>query len=225
VSDGTHAAYIIGDTDGLIRPDDSITRAEAATVFFRLLSDEVRDNALTAENTFTDVSDDAWYCQAVSTLASLGILTGRTSTTFDPDAPLTRAELAVLCVQFDETTADGSGSSFSDIAGHWAQAEIEQAAALGWVLGYPDGTFRPDEPVTRAEAMAMINRNLDRTPTGTDALAAGMTVWPDNDDTDAWYYLDIQEATNSHTQQQSDDGSETWLAVIPAPDWKQYERR
>jgi hypothetical protein len=123
-------------------------------------------------------------------------------------------------VRFDETAADG-GSSFSDVADHWAQAEIEQAAALGWVQGYPDGTFRPDEPVSRAEAMTMINRNLGRVLADTDALADGMTVWPDNADPDAWYYLAIQEATNSHTCRET--GGETWLSVLPAPDWKRYQ--
>jgi uncharacterized repeat protein (TIGR02543 family) len=218
-----HFAYVIGDTEGTVRPEDSITRAEIATIFFRLLKAEVRDGNLTTENPFTDVAEDAWYCKAVSTLTALGIITGRTATEFAPDEPITRAELATVCARFDTGITSGN-SSFSDIEGHWAQADIEKAASLGWLLGYEDGTFRPDNEITRAEAMTMINRVLCRIPENTADLLKDMKVWPDNRDTTQWYYLAVQEATNSHAYTRKGEIYETWAWLEEDPDWTRYQK-
>jgi uncharacterized repeat protein (TIGR02543 family) len=193
----THVAYIFGYPDGTVQPDGNITRAEIAMIFFRLLKDDVRAEYQTTENTFTDVSDSAWYGEAVSTLAAMGILNGNGEGSFAPDEPITRAELATVCARFDTSTTSGT-SSFSDIEGHWAQAYIQRAASLGWVQGYEDGTFRPDAAITRAETMALINRVLDRTPESEDQFPEDMKTWPDNMDKTKWYYLDVQEATNTY---------------------------
>jgi hypothetical protein len=193
----THVAYIFGYPDGTVQPDGNITRAEIAMIFFRLLKDDVRAEYQTTENTFTDVSDSAWYGEAVSTLAAMGILNGNGEGSFAPDEPITRAELATVCARFDTSTTSGT-SSFSDIEGHWAQAYIQRAASLGWVQGYEDGTFRPDAAITRAETMALINRVLGRTPESEDQFPEDMKTWPDNMDKTKWYYLDVQEATNTY---------------------------
>jgi uncharacterized repeat protein (TIGR02543 family) len=192
-----HVSYIEGYEDGTVRPNRNITRAEVATVFFRLLTDEAREEYRTTENSFTDVSDSAWYCEEVSTMANMGIMSGRTETIFDPDTPITRAELAVVCARFDTSDVEGV-NRFSDIEGHWAQADIERAAALGWLEGYEDGTFRPDRYITRAETMTLINRVLDRVPENEDQFPADKITWPDNQDKSKWYYLDVQEATNTY---------------------------
>ncbi len=157
---------------------------------------EIREEYLTDINPFDDVDEGDWYSKAVSTLYALDIFKGRTSTNFVPDAPITRAEFAVICARFDTGRTDGD-SEFTDIAGHWAEAEIERAASLGWVQGDPAGRFHPDAFLTRAEAMTMINRVLNRLPEDEDDLLDGMNVWPDNKPGD-WYYLAVQEATNSH---------------------------
>lgn len=216
-----HFAYVVGYTDGEVKPLNNITRAEVASIFFRLLKDEVRDANLTADNTFTDVSEGQWCNTAVSTMAKLGIVKGRTATTFDPNAPITRAELAAICARFDTTVKDGN-SSFSDIDNHWAKAEIERAATLGWIRGYKDGTFCPDKNITRAEAMTLINRVLVRIPETADDLLDGMNIWPDNQPKD-WYYLAVQEATNSHDYQSKGEVYEKWTALIKNFDWSQYE--
>jgi uncharacterized repeat protein (TIGR02543 family) len=217
-----HYAYIVGYGDGTVRPTGNITRAEVATIFFRLLQEEIRDENLTSENTYTDVSENAWYCKAVSTLTKLGILEGRSETIFDPDAAITRAELATICARFD-TAAASSGSDFTDIEGHWAQADIERAAALGWVQGDGDGKFRPNDSITRAEAITMINRVLCRIPENEEDLSEDMNTWPDNSNTDAWYYLAIQEATNSHNFSEKNVVNETWNQKLQDPDWEKYE--
>ena len=158
-----HYAYVIGYSDGNVRPNANVSRAETATIFFRLLNADIRDGNLTAENTFTDVVDGQWCNKSVSTMAKLGIVKGRTAEIFDPYAPITRAEFAVICARFDTKQTNGN-NNFSDISGHWAEAEIKRAAALGWIAGYPDGTFRPNDYITRAQAMTMINRVLCRMP-------------------------------------------------------------
>lgn len=218
-----HFAYIIGYDDGTVRPLDPISRAETASLFFRLLRDEVREDYLTGWNTFQDVEEGAWYHTAVSTLARMGVLEGRSAAVFDPDASITRGEFAALCARFDRSDA-GTGAHFTDISGHWAEEEICRAAALGWVQGRGDGTFCPDAPITRAEAMALVNRVLGRLPEGPEDLLEGMRTWPDNQDPDAWYYLPVQEATNSHQFQPKADGAhETWTGLTDDPDWKRYE--
>jgi uncharacterized repeat protein (TIGR02543 family) len=219
-----HFAYIVGYEDGTVRPGGNITRAEVATIFFRLLKDDIRDGNLTSENPFEDVPENAWYCKAVSTLTALGIIEGRSETIFAPNEPITRAELATICARFDTGVTSGT-STFTDIAGHWAEAEIQRAAALGWIEGYDeDGTFRPDRNITRAEAITMINRVLCRIPEAeSDLIQEEMNLWPDNMNTDAWYYLAVQEATNSHDFQHKGEIHETWTQMQEDPDWEQYE--
>lgn len=216
-----HDAYVIGYPDGNVRPQGNISRAETATIFFRLLKADTRDGNLTAENVFADVANGKWFNKAVSTMAKLGIVKGRSAESFAPDAPITRAEFAAICARFN-TKPTNTSNSFSDISGHWAEAEIERAVAFGWIAGYPDGTFRPDTYITRAEAMTMINRVLCRMPQDEKDLLRTMVVWPDNKPTD-WYYLAVQEATNSHEFERKGAVNETWTKLTSAPDWTRYQ--
>lgn len=215
-----HFAYVVGYKDGNVRPQGNITRAETAAIFFRLLKEEVRSENLSKHNDFADVTEDSWYNTAVSTMAGMNILKGRTTNSFAPQAPITRAEFAAICARFDSGRAE-ENSSFTDISGHWAEKEIERAATLGWVSGYTDGSFHPDAPITRAEAMTLINRVLCRMPETKADLLDSMTKWPDNQP-GAWYYLAVQEATNSHTYEQKDSKYETWTALTAEPDWSKY---
>ena len=214
-----HFAYVQGYKDGMIRPYGLISRAETTTIFFRLLKDSVRDGNLLTSNTYTDVTDSYWANTAISTMTGLGIVQGRSADTFDPNAPITRAQFAAICARFDTGKTYGS-QSFSDIQGHWAQAYIERAAELGWIKGFEDGTFRPDTYITRAQAMTMINRVLNRTPDDEDDLLDNMNVWPDCTPND-WFYLAVQEATNSHDFKYQ--GGEVWTELTKAPDWSRYE--
>ena len=216
-----HFAYVIGYTDGTVRPNANISRSEVAAIFFRLLKPEVRDGNLTSANTFTDVNEDMWCNKSISTMAKLGIVKGRSPEFFDPDAPITRAEFAAICARFDTGMTEGD-SNFTDISGHWAEAEIERAASLGWIMGYTDGTFRPDNYITRAEAMTMINRVLCRIPEDEDDLLPGMNIWPDNQP-GAWYYLAVQEATNSHDFRYKGEIYEHWIRLTTDPDWTRYQ--
>ena len=216
-----HYAYVVGYSDGTVRPNANISRAEVATIFFRLLKEDVRDGNLTAENTFTDVTDGQWHNKAISTMAKLGVVKGRNAEAFDPDAPITRAEFATICARFDKTQISTS-SNFTDISGHWAEKYIERAATLGWIAGYSDGTFRPSNYITRAEAMTMINRVLCRMPQSEDDLLNNMTVWPDNHPTD-WHYLAVQEATNSHDFDRKGEVNEKWTKLTNGSDWRQYQ--
>lgn len=216
----SHFAYVVGYKDGNVRPQGNITRAETAAIFFRLLKEEVRSENLSKHNDFADVTEDSWYNTAVSTMAGMNILKGRTANSFAPQAPITRAEFAAICARFDSGRAE-ENSGFTDISGHWAEKEIERAATLGWVSGYTDGSFHPDAPITRAEAMTLINRVLCRMPETKADLLDSMTKWPDNQP-GAWYYLAVQEATNSHTYEQKDSKYETWTALTAEPDWSKY---
>ncbi|MBU5434458.1 S-layer homology domain-containing protein [Pseudoflavonifractor sp. MSJ-37] len=216
-----HYAYVVGYSDGTVRPNANISRAEVATIFFRLLKEKVRDGNLTAENTFTDVTDGQWHNKAISTMAKLDIVKGRRADSFDPDASITRAEFAAICARFNTKPVENSGS-FSDISGHWAENEIERAAAFGWISGYPDGTFHPDARITRAEAMTMINRVLCRMPQSESDLLDSMVTWPDNKPSD-WHYLAVQEATNSHDFDRQGEVGESWTKLTSVPDWKQYQ--
>ena len=216
-----HYAYVIGYPDGNVHPQGNISRAETATIFFRLLKADTRDGNLTAENVFADVANGKWFNKAVSTMAKLGIVKGRSAETFAPDAPITRAEFAAICARFN-TKPTNTSNSFSDISGHWAEAEIERAVAFGWIAGYSDGTFRPDTYITRAEAMTMINRVLCRMPQDEKDLLRTMVVWPDNKPTD-WYYLAVQEATNSHEFERKGAVNEKWTKLTSAPDWTRYQ--
>ncbi|MCC2176548.1 S-layer homology domain-containing protein [Agathobaculum butyriciproducens] len=216
-----HYAYVVGYSDGTVRPNANISRAEVATIFFRLLKEEVRDGNLTAENTFADVTDGQWHNKAISTMAKLGVVKGRNAEAFDPDASITRAEFAAICARFNTKPVENSGS-FSDISGHWAENEIERAAAFGWISGYPDGTFRPDARITRAEAMTMINRVLCRMPQSKSDLLDSMVTWPDNKPSD-WHYLAVQEATNSHDFNRQGEVGESWTKLTSVPDWTRYQ--
>ncbi len=216
-----HFAYVIGYPDGKVHPKGNISRAETATIFFRLLKADIRDGNLTADNDFSDVSDSQWHNKAISTMAKLGIVKGRRADSFDPDASITRAEFAAICARFNTKPVENSGS-FSDISGHWAENEIERAAAFGWISGYPDGTFHPDARITRAEAMTMINRVLCRMPQNESNLLDSMVTWPDNKPSD-WHYLAVQEATNSHDFNRQGEVGESWTKLTSVPDWKRYQ--
>ena len=216
-----HYAYVIGYLDGNVRPNANVSRAETATIFFRLLKSDIRDGNLIADNGFSDVSDGQWHNKAISTMAKLGIVKGRRADNFDPDASTTRAEFAAICARFNTKPVENSGS-FSDISGHWAENEIERAAAFGWISGYPDGTFRPDARITRAEAMNMINRVLCRMPQSKSDLLDSMVTWPDNKPSD-WHYLAVQEATNSHDFDRKGEVGESWTKLTSVPDWKRYQ--
>ena len=217
-----HYAYVIGFADGSVRPYAYITRAQVATIFFRLLTEETRQAYLTSTNPYPDVDEDYWANTAISTMTALGVIKGRSSGLFDPDASITRAEFAAICARFDTTGTTGTDSRLTDIAGHWAEAEIKRAEALGWVQGFTDNTFRPQENITRAQAVTMINRVLRRMPETAEDLLPGMNTWTDCGESD-WYYLAVQEATNSHDFRRKDDVYETWTSMNEDPDWKQYE--
>ena len=217
-----HFAYVIGYTDGTVRPLDNISRAEVATIIFRLLDPDVRNEYLTTSNTFEDVNEDMWCNIAISTLARLGIVNGRSAECFDPDAFISRAEFAAICARFDDSAIE-INSDFTDISGHWAEDEIKRAATRGWIRGYTDNTFRPDNLITRAETMTMINRVLQRLPETEEDLLTGMNIWPDNQP-GAWYYLAVQEATNSHDFDRKSDGvHECWTEMTDDPAWTQYQ--
>ena len=221
LNDSDHFAYVIGYMDGNVRPYGLISRAETTTIFFRLLKDSVRDGNLLTSNTYTDVPDDYWANTAISTMTGLGIVQGRSTTTFDPKAPITRAQFAAICARFDTGKSNGE-QTFSDIQGHWAEKYIQRAAELGWIKGFEDGTFRPDTYITRAQAMTMINRVLNRIPEDESDLLPGMNVWPDCNPGD-WFYLAVQEATNSHDFEHKAGNYETWTKLMKNPDWTRYE--
>lgn len=216
-----HYAYIVGGPDGTVRPNDSMTRAGVATIFFRLLKDSVRDANLLTSNTYTDVPGGHWANTAISTMTGLDIVRGYDAAAFGPGDPITRAQFAAICARFDTGKSNGS-RTFSDINGHWAKAYIERAAELGWISGFQDGTFRPDAYITRAQAVTMINRMLNRVPEDPSDLLPGMNVWPDCRPGD-WFYLAIQEATNSHDHRHKADSYETWTSLNANPDWTRYE--
>lgn len=221
LNDTDHFAYVIGYKDGLVKPYGLITRAETTTIFFRLLKDSVRDSSLLTSSTYTDVPDNYWANTAISTMTGLGIVQGRSTTTFDPQSPITRAQFAAICARFDTGTSSGT-QIFSDISGHWAEKYIQRAAELGWIKGFEDGTFRPDTYITRAQAMTMINRVLNRIPEEESDLLTGMNVWPDCNPGD-WFYLAVQEATNSHVFKHKAGNYETWIGMSQNPDWTRYE--
>jgi uncharacterized repeat protein (TIGR01451 family) len=223
-----HVAYAVGYPDGTVRPTRNITRAEVATIFFRLLTDAARDRYWSQTNPYTDVDPEAWYNNAISTLSNMGILNGYADGTFRPNVPITRAEMTKIASSFFGT-ADLSEkvSSFTDVSsGAWYSSFIAAAEELGLVNGYGDGTFLPDNYITRAETFAIVNRTLKRAP-HKDHLLPGyaMNVWPDNMDTNAWYYADVQEATNSHDFRWIEDSRrvEQWTAKLPDRDWTALE--
>ena len=219
-----HFNYVIGYTDGTIRPNNDISRAEVATIFFRLLTDEARTQYDKTTSSFSDIKDGAWCCRAVSTLTNMCIIKGYTDGTFQPNKSITRAELATIIARFAKL--DVNTKTFSDITGHWAQKSIELAAGNGWINGYEDGTFRPNNNITRAETFAMINRVLDRqTESVSDLLpTSDMNMWSDNLNENAWYYKDVQEATNYHKcDRVGDSVYEKWTEKVPDIDWASYQ--
>ena len=219
-----HFAYIVGYGNGEVRPQNNITRAEVATIFFRLLTDDVRDENLTKTNRYSDVAATSWYNTAVSTLSSMGIITGYPDGTFRPNAAITRAEFAAIAARFDND-GDKTAAKFSDIATHWAKDEISIAYNNGWITGYPDGTFGPQRDITRAETMTLFNRIPNRQPETEDDLLPNMTVWTDNANPKAWYYLAVQEATNSHYYEfKTNSKYEKWTELRETRDWTQLEK-
>ena len=219
-----HFAYIVGYGNGEVRPQNNITRAEVATIFFRLLTDDFRDENLTKTNRYSDVAATSWYNTAVSTLSSMGIITGYPDGTFRPNAAITRAEFAAIAARFDND-GDKTAAKFSDIATHWAKDEISIAYNNGWITGYPNGTFGPQRDITRAETMTLVNRVLNRQPETEEDLLPNMTVWTDNANPKAWYYLAVQEATNSHYYEfKTNSQYEKWTELRETRDWTQLEK-
>ena len=218
-----HYAYIVGYPDSTVRPQNGITRAEVATIFFRLLTDETRNANSTKSNSYSDVAAGAWYNHAVSTLSAMGIVKGDSHGKFNPNAPITRAEFAAIAARFDDK-ANTTAVDFSDIASHWAKNEISAAANNGWINGYTDGTFRPNNKITRAEAMTLVNRVLKRLPETAEDLHNDMIKWSDNSDTSAWYYLAVQEATNSHYYDLKGNKHEKWSKLRETRDWTELEK-
>lgn len=219
-----HFNYVIGYTDGTIRPSNNISRAEVATIFFRLLTDEARTQYDKTTSSFSDIKDGAWCCRAIATLTNMGIIKGYTDGSFQPNKSITRAELATIIARFAKL--DVNTKTFSDITGHWAQKSIELAAGNGWINGYTDGTFRPNKSIIRAETFAMINRVLDRqTENVSDLLPTSeMNMWSDNMNENAWYYKDVQEATNYHKcDRVGDSVYEKWTEKVPDIDWASYQ--
>ena len=219
-----HYAYLLGYEDGTVRPNGSISRAEVATVLFRLLKDDVRMRNLTKDNAYSDVSDTAWYAAAVSTLSKMGVISGYPDGTFRPNAPITRAEFAAMIARFDET-AKSADTPFTDISGHWAENAIGKAYGNGWVAGSSKTVFCPESNLTRAETATLLNRVLHRLPEKESDLLANQIAWPDNPET-FWGYLAIQEATNSHEYERKADGvHETQTAKRENRDWsKEFEQ-
>ena len=214
-----HFAYVQGYPDGTVKPAGNITRAETAAILFRLMDDASRKTYYSTKSGFRDVASGSWYNTYVATLNNAGVITDSSNGYFRPNEAITRAELAAMLAKFSETTS--AANYFNDVsAKYWAANAIAICAKLGWITGYPDGTFRPDRNVTRAELMAMINRATGRAPKSADAFLPGMKTWIDNT-SDKWYYLDVQEATNSHSY--TVKGSETWTALTSDPNWSLYE--
>lgn len=216
-----HFAYIIGYPDGSVQPEGTITREEVATIFFRLLTDESRNRYWSQNNPYPDVAADRWSNNAISTMTNAGIVSGYHDGTFMPERPITRAEFAAVAARFDSDTYEGE-DMFTDIHGHWATDSINRAVQKGWIKGYEDGTFRPDEYITRAEAMTLINRMLDR-EVDADAIANDAVFWPDNDP-NAWYYTAVEEATNSHDYTVDEYDEEQWTEVNEPRDWALLEQ-
>jgi len=214
-----HFAYVQGYPNGTVKPAGNITRAETAAILFRLMDDASRKTYYSTKSGFRDVASGSWYNTYVATLNNASVITDSSNGYFRPNEAITRAELAAMLAKFSETT--GAANYFNDVSvKYWAANAIAICAKLGWITGYPDGTFRPDKNVTRAELMAMINRATGRAPKSADAFLPGMKTWIDNT-SDKWYYLDVQEATNSHSY--TVKGSETWTALTSDPNWSLYE--
>ena len=234
-----HYGYIIGypvdyytgqpttdQTKKPVRPEGKITRAEVATIYFRMLTDESRTKFWSQSSGYSDVKAGDWFNNAVSTLSNAGIIAGYEDGSFRPNGYITRAEFATIAARFFDVTYNGK-DLFPDISGHWAKDYINQAANKGFVNGYEDGTFKPDRNITRAEAVTLVNRTLDRHP-DKNHFTKDMLVWPDNMDQTKWYYADMQEATNSHTYQMKENSDKTkyenWTKTLPIRNWEALEK-
>lgn len=218
VFDRSHIAYIYGYEDGTVRPNASITRAEVAAIFYRLLKTEVRSEYYTLNCAYPDVPEDAWYRTEVATMTNMGIVKGYPDGTFRPDDPITRAELSTILARFvEENKLKVRETAFSDIDGHWAEKEIRRIEEYSWIEGYPDSTFRPDNPITRAETVTMVNRMLHRLPEQVSDLLSEMHIWPDNADPEAWYYIAIQEASHTHECHWFLGTREKWTHITKYP--------
>jgi hypothetical protein len=235
--DPEHYAYIVGYPQGDVRPNNNITRAEVATVFFRLLSNDIKSAYWTQSNPYTDVSSTNWFNSSVSVMNSINILKGYSDGTFKPNSTITRGELAAVAARFaremEGVSTSDNGLSFSDISGHWAEGDIMFAAQVGWIRGYADGTFKPNEPITRAEFVTLANRMLGRVPKSmSDIDQDWAKLWPDNTNREAWFYTDIQEASNSHAYDYYfgdyvlglDFEYERWTGFLATPDWVSIDR-
>ena len=219
-----HYAYIIGYGNNDVRPQNNITRAEVATIFFRLLTDETRTANMTKSNGYNDVKNGDWFCCAVSTLSKMGIIKGYEDGSFKPNDPISRAEFAAIAARFDPD-GDKTPATFFDVTSHWAKDEISIAANHGWIKGYEDGSFKPDQKITRAETMTLVNRVLNRLPETKDDLHKDMKTWVDNMDETAWYYLAVQEATNSHYfKNKTGTKFEQWTDLRDTRDWSELEK-
>ena len=219
-----HYAYIIGYGNNDVRPQNNITRAEVATIFFRLLTDETRTANMTKSNGYNDVKDGDWFCCAVSTLSKMGIIKGYEDGSFKPNDPISRAKFAAIAARFDPD-GDKTPATFADVTSHWAKDEISIAANHGWIKGYEDGSFKPDQKITRAETMTLVNRVLNRLPETKDDLHKDMKTWVDNMDETAWYYLAVQEATNSHYfKNKTSTKFEQWTDLRDTRDWSELEK-
>ncbi len=208
-----HMAYLNGYSDQTIRPHANITREEVAAVFYRLLDEESRDRYRTTNHAFRDVPAGRWSTEAIATMANAGIIKGTDTSDFEPGRSITRAEFTAIAARFNADTYSGT-DLFPDIKGHWAAEEINRAAHKGWIKGTENGNFEPNRPITRAEAASFINRVLERAPQTAGDLLPEMNTWTDNQDTSAWYYLDLQEAGNDHRYERKSDGVyETWTSL------------
>ena len=221
-----HFAYVNGYPDGTVKPTGDVTRAEVAAILYRVMDADCVKTYETTRCSFSDVVRGDWFNLYVATLENAGVIVDtRTNGKFRPNEAITRAELAAMLAQFADIKS--AANSFNDVsARHWASDEIAVCAKMGWINGYPDGSFRPDATITRAEMMAMINRALGRTPESADDLLSGMKTWRDNANVNAWYYLDVQEATNSHaySDKSKDDKYEKWTTIRDARDWTELEK-
>ena len=219
-----HNAYLIGYPDGTVKPDGNITRAEVSAIYFRLMTDEAREELWRTKNNYTDVSKEAWYNNEVSTLSNAGILKGYPQGDFKPDGAITRAEFASMTARFLGDKVKATNGKLNDLEDHWAKDDINKLVTAGIIEGYEDGSFKPDKSITRAEATKIVNGILERTP-HKDGLLEDMKVWPDNNEK-AWYYVDIQEATNTHEyERKTNKDSEKWTKILPNRDWNEYEKQ
>ena len=221
-----HYGFVVGYPDGTVQPEGKITRAEVATIYFRMLTDESRTKFWSQSNEYSDVKAGDWFNNAVSTLSNAGIISGYEDGTFRPNGYITRAEFATIAARFFDAAYSGE-DLFPDISGHWAKDYINQAANKGFVNGYEDGTFKPNQNITRAEAVTLVNRTLDRHPDKSH-FTKDMLTWPDNQDETKWYYADMQEATNSHTYESKENSDkskyENWTKTLSIRNWEALEK-